>query len=281
VGELALEKYEGLGNDFLILIDLERTARYDAALASALCDRHRGVGADGLIRLSKPLGMASLRMELLNADGSTAETSGNGLRCAVLCALDHGLIGDEEVAIETIVGTSVAQLLAHAGGAADVRVEMGAAAVRRSVEFDRGGRPAYTVEIGNPHLALLASGPDELDILDVGPGLESAVPGGQNVELATAVPGSDLIDLATWERGAGFTLACGTGSCAVAAAARFAGLVGDHVEVRNPGGTVTVDLQGALDHPSVVLRGAARRVAHVTVDLDDLDLPAVATPEHV
>jgi diaminopimelate epimerase len=96
------------------------------------------------------------------------------------------------------------------------------------------------------------------------------VPGGQNVEFATVGQDRGVLELVTWERGAGLTLACGSGSCAAAAAARYGNLVGDRVAVHNPGGTVVVELRGAPDAPEIVLTGAARRIASIDLSLSDL-----------
>lgn len=265
---LTLEKYEGLGNDFLVLVDPPRRARYDAAFVRAICDRHRGIGADGVIRLSSPKAGGHVAMDLRNADGSIAETSGNGLRCAAIAA-HAARVAPSEMTIETIVGTSRAAILddGSATGTATVRVAMGRATVERRPEFDSDGRRAFGVEIGNPHLVLI--GGADLDVRRVGPPLEVAVAGGQNVELVQVV-GEDALAIATWERGAGATLACGSGSCAAAAAARSVGAVGDEVRVDNPGGAVVVALHGAPRSPDAELTGAARRVGTVVLDEHDL-----------
>lgn len=269
---LTLLKYEGLGNDFLVLIDPDREIGFDETLARSVCDRHRGIGADGLLRLSSPRHGGDLFMELRNADGSVAETSGNGLRCAVLAAYHGAMIELVPVVVETIVGTSRAEILSSdAMGRAEVRVEMGRAAIVRDPRADTDTRTAYRVNIGNPHLVLLASSEDGLDIKTIGPALERAVPDGQNVELVTLTSDRSSIDLDTWERGAGYTRACGTGSCAGAAAARLSGSVDGIVQVHNPGGDVTVELVGLADGPEVVLTGAARRVFSVTLGREDLE----------
>lgn len=268
---LALTKYEGLGNDFLILVDLEQTAPFDGAIARALCNRHHGVGADGLLRVSSPHHRGSFRMDLLNADGSLAETSGNGMRCAVLAAFHHGLINTDEIEVETVAGISAAQMLTQSPTTrADIRVSLDAASVVRWPEYDILSRRAFSVNVGNPHLVLVGDQPDGLDIQTIGPKLEDVVADGQNVELATTDKDRSTITLETWERGAGYTLACGSGSCAAAAAGRFAGLIDDRAVVQNPGGDVVVELSGDLAAPRTVLIGEARRVAAINVSAPDL-----------
>ena len=269
---LKLLKYEGLGNDFLVLIDPSRAVDFDANLAKAVCDRHLGVGADGLLRLSLPLHGGDLFMELRNADGSIAETSGNGLRCAVLAGYHEKIIDQLQVDVETTVGTSRVEILAMDRiGGGEIRVEMGQAVITRDETSDTKTRIAYRVDIGNPHLVLLATDDDEMDIRVIGPALESAVPGGQNIELVTLTNDRSLINVDTWERGAGLTLACGTGSCAAAAAAHLSGYVDASVKVHNPGGDVTIELSGAPTAPELILTGAARRIFSIALETDDLD----------
>jgi diaminopimelate epimerase len=268
-----LFKYEGLGNDFLVLADPTRELPYGALLARALCDRHRGVGADGLLRISAPRGGGGLFMELRNADGSIAETSGNGMRCAVLAAKDVGLINGDEVLVETIVGTSQAHILDTVSKfGTDVRVEMGQATIGARPEFDLATRHAYSVNIGNPHLVLLGEVGDDLDVAVIGPEFEVAIAGGQNVELATLTDLPGIIAVDTWERGAGFTLACGSGSCASAAAMRLVGYIGDQVTVHNRGGDVLVELTGPAASPEVTLTGGTRKVAKIVIEEANLDV---------
>ncbi|MCU1493001.1 MAG: diaminopimelate epimerase [Acidimicrobiaceae bacterium] len=291
---LRLAKYHGLGNDFLVLVDWEREIRFDAPLATALCDRHRGLGADGLLRLSRPTGAGALQMDLRNADGSVAETSGNGLRCAALAAVHEMLVPGPEIGVETLAGLSRVEVAPGAvPGAAQVRVDMGALVVGPEIpatELPLGAAAgsaeraelaslddhvARHVDIGNPHIVILATKPvagtAERYALDrLGPALEAAVPGGVNVEVVSLIEGTDSLVLDVWERGAGITLACGSGSCAAAAAARASGIVGDAVSVVNPGGTLLVELSGELLTPHAVLTGPAQRVAEASVETDEL-----------
>jgi diaminopimelate epimerase len=273
-------KYEAIGNDFLILVDWDREERFDAELAAALCDRHRGVGADGLIRLSAPGGGGSLRMDLLNADGSPAETSGNGLRCALLCARDDGLVKPGELLVETAAGVVPAEIDAVQGEdhESTIRVGMGIARVETQHDSPLAGRRAFAVDVGNPHLVLIGETTEGVDLVVLGRELADAFPGGRNVELvAPRAPGDDELDLAVYERGVGVTLACGSGSVAAAAAAHEAGLVGEEVIVHNPGGDLLVELTAKGGGWSATLVGPARRVAEIAVEEDDLVLPPKAT----
>lgn len=296
---LTLVKYHGLGNDFLIALDgraLDVAAheRDDQVapessgpasrpgagrvgeLARALCNRHTGVGADGLLVARAAISGGDVAMELRNADGSRAETSGNGLRCFALAVVEGGLVPGPEVAVETDAGVRRAVLRRQDGaGSAHVSVEMGRLRVLVSDpvadELLPGSTslpwPAWSVDAGNPHLVVLAPSLEGVAIAAIGPKLERLRPGGQNVEIATRGPGSDELSLVVWERGAGVTLACGTGSAAVAAALHSAGLSQDRVRVHNPGGTAEVTLSADDPFaPLVELAGPVQRVARIEVD---------------
>ena len=261
-----MTKYEGLGNDFLILFDGARALEVPPGLVRALCDRHRGIGADGLIHL-RPL-RSALAMVLTNADGSPAEISGNGLRCAALAAFDAGFATGSTVTITTVVGPRRAERLSGVDGAAEIRIEMGEVRVART-DSPLQGKTAFRADVGNPHLVLLGERIDDVNLYEVGPGLEAAVPGGQNVEIISTRR-EDELEFAVFERGAGVTEACGTGSVAAAAAARLAGVVGDVVTVHNPGGPLVVGLSGDdPERPQSWLSGPTRRVAEIHVRPED------------
>ena len=257
---MRLRKHHGLANDFLILIDLDGRHPIDADLARAVCDRHTGAGADGLIRVTAADGAAALAMELRNADGSPAETSGNGLRCVGQALVQAGIATGPEVVVATAAG--VRRLWVgdtDADGVALVSVGMGAP--RLGPETSERGRRARAVDLGNPHLVVLVDDPAAVAAVDLageGGAIEARTPGGVNVEFAAPEPGG-AVRLRTWERGAGETTACGSGSCAAAAALHDWGLVGATAVVHNPGGDVTVGLDGG----EAVLTGPAQFVATV------------------
>ena len=298
---LSLLKYHGLGNDFLVALDggaLDAGAgefaacapmvtddRQDlsagddhlALLVRALCDRHTGIGADGVLIVRPGGALADVGMELRNSDGGRAETSGNGLRCFVLATIEAGLVGGPEVVVETDVGARRASLRHREGpSSADVSVEMGRVKVARSDPVADvalpGSRalpwPAWAVDVGNPHFVLLAPSLEGIALAAIGPTLERRRPGGQNVEFATYEPVKGELFLSVWERGAGITLACGSGSVAAAAAFHSAGISPAKVLVHNPGGTAEVSLSG--DDPvtfSAELAGPVHRVARFEVDV--------------
>jgi diaminopimelate epimerase len=266
-----LNKYDAAGNDFLLSVDWDRARRFDGPFAAALCDRHHGIGADGLIRLSAPAAGASFRMDLFNSDGSVAQTSGNGIRCAVLCALDEGVVRPGALLVETASGDVGATIGGEAEGPwAAVRVEMGTARVTKLRNSPVAKTRAYAGNIGNAHLVLIGERTTDVDLVEFGERLTHDVDGGQNVMVIAPSDAAGEIDLVAYERGCGFTLACGSGSAVAAVAAYLDGLVGDKVVVHNPGGDLFVEIAPEDGDYSVALSGPARRVAMVTVEDDDI-----------
>lgn len=247
---LSLTKHHGLGNDFLVLIDADGDAPLTADLARALCDRHTGVGADGLIRATAGPAPADVTFELCNADGSPAEMSGNGMRCMAQAVVDAGFASGPRLSVATPAGVrSVSVEPETAPGLRQVRVDMGAAKAE--------DHPSGTlVDMGNPHLVILDQDCScELEAL----GRQHA---DRNVELIT-IRSRDEIGLRVWERGVGATQACGTGSCAAVAAARLWGMVDSRVTVHNPGGALVVEVEGE----TMFLTGPTQFVARVEVRL--------------
>ncbi len=249
-----LTRHHGLGNDFLITF-AEDVPDDGADLARRLCDRVDGIGADGLV-FGTPVGAAASRADaeswaftLFNSDGSSAEVSGNGLGCFGQALLRRQAVGSKglEVVVETPAGD---RRITMDGSSTDlevkVEVEMGAATPGPSIEgiqIDLGGvhvRAVHSIDFGNPHLVLLVDDPDEVDLAVAGPATESFfAPTGCNVHLVSVVDRS-TVRMRTWERGAGLTMACGSGACAAAHVLHACNLVGGVVEVRMPGGAATV-----------------------------------------
>ncbi len=274
---MRLTKHHGLGNDFLVVLDTDGSHPIDPGLARALCDRHTGVGADGLLRASPPApgSDAVARMELLNADGSRAEMSGNGIRClAQALLLGRPDIGpdipvDTEAGRRTVTVHEQLDAVTHS-----LSVAMGPARIEgeRPEWTGRAAGRALAVDMGNPHLVLdLTTGDaagDAVDLRALGESANAKIPGGTNLHLVTTTGAPDEagegpgIAVRTYERGVGPTQACGTGACAAAVAARAWGLVGDRVPVDMPGGRaeVTLPTDPAGD---VVLLGPATFVAAV------------------
>jgi diaminopimelate epimerase len=266
VGTLRMSKHEGAGNDFLVLVDLSDRVHLTEAEVRSLCDRHRGVGADGVIRVGAGNGHAQISMELHNADGGLAETSGNGLRCLAQAAVDAAVVSPPRFTVATGAGVAAVDYVSMDGhGSAKATVDMGPVHLVGPASTDPAGRPMQRADTGNPHLVVRCDDPAKIDLPVAGARLAAEYPDGINVEFIALGPGPDEITMRVWERGVGETLACGSGSCAAAAVARWWGLVGATVFVRNPGGTLEVSL-GEKDGDPVLLGGPVRRIAEVVVD---------------
>ena len=262
-------KHEGAGNDFLVVLDPDDAIRLSRGQVRLLCERRRGVGADGIIRVGPGRMGCDLSMELHNADGSEAEMSGNGIRCLAQAAVDAGLVVPPRFTVATAAGTRTIHFVpGEAPGWARASVDMGPVTLGPDQPQDVADRRARTVDVGNPHLVLLGPDVAGVDIAALGPRLQAAFAGGINVEwISLAHDGEgELLDLRVWERGVGETLACGTGSVAAAAAATAWGVVGASgtVRVRNPGGTLEVTLRPGAGDPAL-LAGPVRKVADIHV----------------
>jgi diaminopimelate epimerase len=262
-------KHEGAGNDFIVVLDPDDRLRLSMGQVRLLCDRRRGIGADGIIRVGPGRDGCDLSMQLHNADGGEAEMSGNGIRCLAQAAVDAALVAPPRFTVATAGGVRTIDFVAgESPGWARASVDMGPVALGPDQPQDFEDRRARTVNVGNPHLVLLGPEVASVDVAVLGPQLQSAFSDGINVEWICLAADSDgeLLDLRVWERGAGETLACGTGSVAAAAAARSWGAVGTSgpVRVRNPGGTLEVTLGDGPQDPAF-LAGPVRKVADIDV----------------
>jgi diaminopimelate epimerase len=274
MAELNIAKYHGTGNDFVMLEDLDDERALDPALVAALCDRHRGVGADGVIRVTRgTVPGTDFFMDYRNADGSLAEMCGNGVRCLGKLVYDRGFTRETELEVGTRAGTKHLSLDVVDGAVASVTVGMGPPAFTRGeipmdgpsdepfltepFEIDGTTFKATAVSMGNPHLVLFVErDPDDLDVRTIGPRIEHdpRFPEKTNVEFVAVQDGA--VKVRVWERGSGETMACGTGGCAALVAANEAGLVPARAEVRFPGGTLVVERTAA----EVLLTGPAEHV---------------------
>jgi diaminopimelate epimerase len=251
--ELEYAKAEALGNDFLLVreADAGRVRASDAELARAICDRHRGLGADGLILFDAPASSPSVRMRLLNSDGSRAEVSGNGLRCLAALLVHRRLVTTFPLHIETDAGRRSLERLSSSdpdsqGGVLRFRADMGSPDAFEEVSLDVGGAAidGTSLSVGNPHFVVLGDGaePNVDELRRIGPLIagHERFPNGTNVELVHVVE-RNRIRVAFWERGAGETSSSGTGSSAAAAAVLRKGLVDSPVIVECLGGASTVE----------------------------------------
>lgn len=253
-------KGHGLGNDYLVLEARHLPAPLDARAIQRLCDRHRGVGSDGVLLLVES-GRADFGLRIFNPDGSEAEKSGNGLRIFAKYLWDRGHVRREAFTVETPGGVVECRLHVRDGRVGFVTVEMGRAtfvpaevpmtcedaeAVERPLALGDGTRLTVTaVSVGNPHCVVFVERLDEAECRRLGPRLEThpAFPQRTNVQFARPA-GPDALDILIWERGAGYTLASGSSSCGAAAAAVRTGRCRPgRITVRMPGGELAVHVR--------------------------------------
>lgn len=246
---------QGIGNDFVVLDAVASPSpKVDLGeLASRMCDRRFGVGADGLIVVERG-STAPFRMVMFNPDGSESEMCGNGIRCVGRLLKDLGYAKTDSIPVETGAGT----LVVDVRPSGTVRVDMGPARLERGeigivgdpkdryvdvpIELVGDNLRGTAVSMGNPHLVILVPKASDVPLADWGPKLESHpdFPNRTNVHFAE-VAARDRIIQRTWERGAGATLACGTGACAVVVTMSELGLAGRRAFVELPGGTLEIE----------------------------------------
>jgi len=246
-------KTQGLGNDFVLLDGIEEDlSRLPfPKLSIDMCDRRFGIGADGLL-LAEKVGNGTFRMRMWNPDGSEAEMCGNGIRCFAKVLADKGHTKESHIKVETGAGLLEPALLSDG----QVRVDMGPAGTKRSsvgmegegdfidqpVSIPGADLRGTAVSMGNPHVVVFVDDVQKVPLEEWGPAIEchDLFPKRINVHFAQAASRNHLIQR-TWERGAGATLACGTGACAVAVAGRLTGRSEEDVTVSLPGGDLRIE----------------------------------------
>ncbi len=265
-------KYQGIGNDFILLDGTDGSLRIDPEWCRRACDRHYGIGADGVLYVM-PGESTDITMRIINADGSEAEMCGNGIRCVAKHAFDFGIVKKESFTVHTLAGDLAADVSVKDGKAVAVKIDMGAPVLDgRSVPVDADGRfidepfeaggvsfRGNAVSMGNPHF-IIFSDLDDAAVDRLGPILERHpfFPRRTNVEFCKVIDGK--IHIRVYERGAAWTLACGTGACASTVAAALNGLVpfDEPVDVRLPGGWLRITVDSGLRR--VLMEGPAEMV---------------------
>ena len=268
-------KMEGAGNDY-IYVDARSLTLDWPELSRKMSDRHFGIGGDGLI-LIEDSGIADLKMSMFNADGSQGEMCGNGIRCFAKYAIEHEIVTPPTggLAVETLAGVRTVVPTYGAGSIDGARVSMGPPILEpANIPVDLEGRPAPPVlrhpfvidgldlplsfvSMGNPHAVTFIQQPvAEFPLHTIGPLVEHhpIFPRRVNFEIVN-VDGPGKLTARVWERGSGETMACGTGACAIAVAARLAGHCGDIVDITLPGGVLRIEWDGEgevfLEGPAV------------------------------
>jgi diaminopimelate epimerase len=280
---MRFSKLQGTGNDF-ILIDARTMETEWTKLARTICDRHFGVGADGLI-LVQDSTIADLKMRLFNCDGSEAEVSGNGLRCFAKYAVEKGLIGktpsrsepsNRSLTVESLSGVRKIEIWMLGNRVERAEVDMGMPQFRPEtipvkvkvdiipildypLVIDGNSLTLSILSMGNPHAVSFLSGPvAEFPLADVGPKVErhTMFPRRTNFEVARVLS-RGKVEARVWERGVGETLACGSGASAIAVAGELLGYVDRQVDIILAGGTLTVSWDGVGE---VLLGGPVEEV---------------------
>lgn len=245
-------KMHGIGNDYVYVNCLEETVENPSEIAKFVSDRHFGIGSDGLI-LIKPSRRADFEMDMYNADGSQGAMCGNGIRCVAKYVYDYGLTDKTSISIDTLSGIKYLELTVEGGKVALVRVDMGEPILNAGqipivsenpqvldepIEIDGKLYRMTGVSMGNPHAVVYLEDVKGMDIESIGPKFEKhpCFPDRVNTEFVRVLD-EHTIEMRVWERGAGETLACGTGACAAAVSSILNGYVKD-------GEPVTVHLLG-------------------------------------
>jgi diaminopimelate epimerase len=271
---MRFSKYQGTGNDFIVLDNRHGGAALSAEVVVRLCDRHRGIGADGVLTLWKEA-EHDFRMQVQNADGSESEMCGNGLRCVARYAHDHTSHAGDRIAVRAGDGTYIVERVEPGV----YRVDMGRPTLDSpQLPPESRGRAAFTLlagearfdalalSFGNPHAVIFTGEEPRQLAMAYGPQLERhpSFPERVNVSFARSVA-SGRFETVVFERGAGITQACGSGACAVAIAAVWSGRTqrDQAIEIALPGGVLTVSVDAS---DRVLLQGPAELVFAGEVD---------------
>ncbi|MGG3311654.1 diaminopimelate epimerase [Paenibacillus sp. 2KB_20] len=274
-------KMHGLGNDFVVVYGEQELPSHASEWAVKLCNRFFGIGADGLVYIL-PSTKADFMMRIMNSDGSEAEQCGNAIRCVAKYVYDHGHIEREEITIETIgAGVQQVRLTVQDGQVSSVRVDMGEPVlnglsvptlidlhpvVNHPIEVDGQDFRFTAVSMGNPHCVIYVDDAINFDLGEWGPKLEvhPLFPRKINVEFAT-VNSRGQVDMRVWERGAGPTLACGTGACATLVSSVLNGLTDRSATISLKGGDLFIEWDESDNH--VYMTGPAEVVYAGTIAL--------------
>ena len=273
-------KMHGLGNDYVYIDAINQKIENESSLAKFVSNRHFGIGSDGLILICKSE-IADFKMRMFNSDGSEAEMCGNGIRCVGKFVYDKGLTNKTTVKIETLAGIKTLILNTKDGKVETARVDMGEPILEaekipvistekpvKNLELEAENKKfKFTcVSMGNPHAITIVENTKEFDVEKYGKVLEidKAFPKKANIEFAQIIDRQN-INMRVWERGAGETLACGTGACATAVACNLNGLTDRKVNIELLGGTLNIEWNETDNH--VYMTGPAKFVFDGTITI--------------
>lgn len=266
-------KMHGLGNDYVCINCFRERVEDPPGFARALCDRHYGIGADGLILIC-PSKVSDFKMEIYNSDGSVAGMCGNGIRCLGKYVYDYGLTGKETLSIETKSGIRNMHLQIQDGKACGAMVDMGVPrlnahsipilsekdlVINDPIEVQEKNYRMTGISMGNPHAVIFSEEINGISLEETGRELEfhPRFPERANIEFCH-VTARDRMEIRVWERGVGETLACGTGACAAVVASVLNDLTDEEVIVKLLGGELSVRWDRKVNH--VFLEGPAVKV---------------------
>jgi diaminopimelate epimerase len=263
-------KMHGLGNDFIVIDNRDEKIKNINNLAVKICDRHFGIGADGILIIEKS-NSADIKMNIINSDGSTAEMCGNGIRCFSKYIYEKGIINKQVMNIETLAGIMKAELSIENSKVINIRVNMGSPILdKMSIPFDSiEDNMNYTIEVegksyngttlllGVPHTIVYVAKIDKNEVIEYGKKIENLdiFPSKTNVNFVNVI-NKNSIEVRTWERGAGYTLACGTGTCASVVACALLGKTNNRVEAVLAGGRLLIE----YNEGSVYMTGPAELI---------------------
>lgn len=279
-------KMHGAGNDYIYVNGFEEAVHNRGAVAKYMSDRHFGVGSDGLV-IIEPSDVADFKMDMYNSDGSQGKMCGNAARCVAKYVCDHGLTERDELSLETGSGIKYIRVMKENGKVKTARVNMGApilepekipaafsgsSAIARKAEIGGGEYTVTCVSMGNPHCVTVVDNVDKLQIEKIGPAFEHSAlfPDRVNTEFVEPVD-ANTVRMRVWERGAGETLACGTGACATAVAMILGGYChkDEEIAVVLRGGTLSILWDSATN--DVYMTGPAAEVFRGEVDISHLE----------
>ena len=276
-------KMHGLGNDYVYVNCFEEKIDNPPAVARFVSDRHFGIGSDGLIMIN-PSKVADFEMEMYNADGSSGEMCGNGIRCVAKYVYDYGLTDKTQISVETLGGIKYLDLTVEDGKVALVKVDMGKPELKAElipivsdneqvldepIEVDGKEYRMTGVSMGNPHTVIYVDDVKNLDLETIGPKFENheRFPKRINTEFVRCID-RHTVEMRVWERGSGETLACGTGACAVAVASILNNLTDTQVTVKLLGGDLQIEWDKEKDR--VFMTGPAKVVFDGVIDITEI-----------
>ncbi|MPW26025.1 diaminopimelate epimerase [Alkalibaculum sp. M08DMB] len=254
-------KMHGLGNDFIVIENLQGNLSLDKFQIVSICDRRYGIGADGVMIVNSSE-TCDIKMSFFNSDGSEVEMCGNGIRCFAKYVYDKDIVKKNPIDIETLAGIKTTFLEIQNSKVIKVQVDMGTPifesqkipidnskerAIDEKVEFNDHLIDFSAISMGNPHVVIFVDDLDNYPIKKIGPFIEnhSLFPKKTNVNFVQIID-NENIRVVTWERGAGLTLACGTGTCASVAIANYKGFVKKKVNASLPGGNLLIEIKDTI-----------------------------------